>query len=136
MIMDTHRKQKLLIIETRWMLDITWTDNNHIQIKIIVQIKPMSGTSSNVQKRMENMHINSRLKQSAYALTATYLNLVLTDFSDGSLATCQYKEPLKKNNFQKFNLRISKQSETRLPKKNTRTVGNFKQANKNGAKLV
>ena len=134
--MDTRRKQKLLNIETRWMLDITWTDNNHIQIKIIVQIKPISGTSSNVQKRMENMHINSRLKQSAYALTATYLNLVLTDFSDGSLATCQYKEPLKKNNFQKFNLRISKQSETRLPKKNTRTIGNFKYANKNGAKLV
>ena len=134
--MDTRRKQKLLNIETRWMLDITWTDNNHIQIKIIVQIKPTSGTSSNVQKRMENMHINSRLKQSAYALTATYLNLVLTDFSDGSLATCQYKEPLKKNNFQKFNLRISKQSETRLPKKNTRTIGNFKYANKNGAKLV
>ena len=100
--MDTRRKQKLLNIETRWMLDITWTDNNHIQIKIIVQIKPTTGTSSNVQKRMENMHINSRLKQSAYALTATYLNLVLTYFSDGSLATCQYKEPVKKNNFQKI----------------------------------
>ena len=128
--MDTRRKQKLLNIETRRMLDITWTDNNYIQIKIIVQIKPMSGTSSNVQKRMENMHINLRLKQSAYALTATYLNLVLTDFSDGSLATCQYKEPLKKNNFQKFNLRISKQSETRLPKKNTRTIRNFKYAKK------
>ena len=82
------------------------------------------------------MHTNLRLKQSAYALTATYLNLVLTDFSDGSLATCQYKEPVKKNNFQKFNLRISKQSETRLPKKNTGTIGNCKYANKNGAKLV
>ena len=128
--MDTRRKQKLLNIETRRMLDTTWTDNNYIQIKIIVQIKPTSGTSSNVQKRMENMHINLRLKQSAYALTATYLNLVLTDFSDGSLATCQYKEPVKKNNFQKFNLRISKQSETRLPKKNTRTIGNFKYAKK------
>ena len=69
---------------------------SHTNKKIIVQIKPISGTSSNVQKRMENMHINSRLKQSAYALTATYLNLVLTDFSDGSLATCQYKEPLKR----------------------------------------
>ena len=49
--MDTRRKQKLLNIETRWMLDITWTDNNHIRIKIIVQIKPTSGTSSNVQKK-------------------------------------------------------------------------------------
>ena len=104
--MDTRRKQKLLNIATKWRLDITWTDNNHIQIKIIVQIKPTSGTSSNVQKRMESMHIKLGLKQSAYALTATYLNLVLTDFSDGSLATCQYKEPVKKNNFQKFNLKI------------------------------